>query len=362
MGSDTATASSVTVNSATSLTAKIKIPGGAPAGQYSLRVSDSTTGNILDSLSFAFNVVAVPPPASITVYPDTGAASTTFEVTITGQYTNFQPTSQVSGYINIDLKSGMTSIWHTHPDSVLSATSMTASLSLLDSLPAGTYDLEVSSLSSQPPYDYHTPFYVIPFSIILPERNSGQPLSIVPVKVHAGGAHFIDNNGGTMLDVTDVQLIHGQTSIPGQNITVASDTSLSADFMIPADAPMGSYSLRIVEPGTGRIILSNGAFTVEANAGVEDPGNPVADLTSFTVSPNPSGGHVFLKFSLARPENVRLTMTDALGRVVTTLSNGMLQPGSKSFEWANDDAATGSYFYELVAGKTMLVGRVIVQR
>jgi hypothetical protein len=347
------------VYAANRLTAPIAIPPNAPAGYYDVRVD-----NPLDSFLGVqlFRVLAGPPP-SISATPDTGAASTTFDVTIIGQNTNFHPTGNVSefGLDNIDLSLGQSIMVHTNPTVVTSSTSMRFSLALPESLAAGIYDLRVSAPNEQPPFDFHIPFYVIPLNLILPNRNSGQPLSIVPVDVHAGGGHFNYYNGPVVLSVTDLQLIHGQVSIPGSSISVTSDTSLTANFSIPADAPVGSYDLRIVEPGTGRIILSKGRFTVES-AGVGNIGLAASDVTSFTVSPNPSGGHIFVKFSLTRPENVRLTITDELGRTVSTLSSGMLQSGSMSFEWVNDDVANGNYFYQLVTGESTRVGRVVVRR
>jgi hypothetical protein len=72
--------------------------------------------------------------------------------------------------------------------------------------------------------------------------------------------------------------------------------------------------------------------------------------------PNPTQDRTSVLFTLARPEFVRLTVTDAGGRRVRTLHEGMMLAGEHSMDWdgRSDHAAkvpAGVYFIHLTTSQ-----------
>jgi hypothetical protein len=80
--------------------------------------------------------------------------------------------------------------------------------------------------------------------------------------------------------------------------------------------------------------------------------------------PNPSGGRVALRFSLAAPAAVRLELLDCAGRHVRTLAEGERAAGEHAVAWdgATDDGravAPGLYFARLVTPGAESVRRIV---
>jgi hypothetical protein len=79
-------------------------------------------------------------------------------------------------------------------------------------------------------------------------------------------------------------------------------------------------------------------------------------LTAATASaleqnyPNPFNPTTTVRFSIAHARPVDLTIMDVLGRVVTTLVHGTVQPGTYAVDWNASDHASGMYFAVLRAG------------
>jgi len=83
--------------------------------------------------------------------------------------------------------------------------------------------------------------------------------------------------------------------------------------------------------------------------------------------PNPFRQQATIRFALARPAAVRLSIYDVGGRRVATLIEGPLLAGEHRRVWdGRDDAgrvvAGGAYFYRLEAGSWRAAGRVLKLR
>ena len=63
--------------------------------------------------------------------------------------------------------------------------------------------------------------------------------------------------------------------------------------------------------------------------------------------PNPFNPNTKIKFQIAKSGNAMLTIYDALGREVTRLVNGQLQPGTYETQWEASNYPSGIYFYKL---------------
>lgn len=87
---------------------------------------------------------------------------------------------------------------------------------------------------------------------------------------------------------------------------------------------------------------------------VDDLLGPEARLLS-PAWPNPSRGHVSIRFRLPRAGRVTLEMFDAAGRRVATLLDRHMEPGWKDVVWdgahgSSEPVPTGSYVCRLRAG------------
>lgn len=81
--------------------------------------------------------------------------------------------------------------------------------------------------------------------------------------------------------------------------------------------------------------------------------------------PNPFNPSTTFKYSISRPSHVRLQVFDELGRPVTTLVEGYLQPGNYETEWNGKtssglQAATGAYFYQLTSDQSVQAKKMIM--
>jgi hypothetical protein len=68
--------------------------------------------------------------------------------------------------------------------------------------------------------------------------------------------------------------------------------------------------------------------------------------------PNPFNPSTTLRFSVSHERPLRLTIADVLGRVVATLVNATMQPGTYSVEWNAADLPSGMYIAVLRAGNS----------
>ena len=92
--------------------------------------------------------------------------------------------------------------------------------------------------------------------------------------------------------------------------------------------------------------------------------------TVFTLSqntPNPFNPSTAIAFALSRPERVRLTVYDALGREVALLASGNFSAGSHTVRWEGRDGrgnavSSGVYLYRLEAGGKSEVRKMLLAR
>ena len=76
--------------------------------------------------------------------------------------------------------------------------------------------------------------------------------------------------------------------------------------------------------------------------------------------PNPFNPTTNFEFSIPQTEFVNLTIYDAMGRVVETLHNGELKPGTYEAEWNASNFPSGVYFYKLSANSFIETKKMIL--
>jgi parallel beta-helix repeat protein len=83
--------------------------------------------------------------------------------------------------------------------------------------------------------------------------------------------------------------------------------------------------------------------------------------------PNPFNPRVSLRFTLARRSHVTVQIFDIRGRWVRTLMDEGLEPGPYAPEWDGTTAdlraaASGTYFYRIVAGRQQETGKILLAK
>ena len=78
--------------------------------------------------------------------------------------------------------------------------------------------------------------------------------------------------------------------------------------------------------------------------------------------PNPSAGYALLDFSLPRKADVRLAVTDWLGRTVAVLAEGEHPAGRHTTEYSFGNLPPGIYFYRLTTGGFDQTKRLIITK
>lgn len=171
--------------------------------------------------------------------------------------------------------------------------------------------------------------------------------SIVPNSAIQGETKIVTITGQNTLwagTVPVVKLIHNGatvTEIIGQNITVASNTSLTARFEIPTTAPIGQYLLQV-----GSINLSN-AFTVTLLSNIATVYAP-----NVSIYPNPATETLYVETDKAS----RIRILDLSGRTLHELVALDSKTGISLKQMK-----AGTYIVEVVSENTRNIQKFVVK-
>jgi O-Glycosyl hydrolase len=141
-----------------------------------------------------------------------------------------------------------------------------------------------------------------------------------------------------------------RTAISGASINVVQNAAEDSTTVI-------QYSAALYNAATNALLdsLSSGAtntvqFANVAITGVEKAGTSVPrDYSLEQNYPNPFNPSTIIRFTVANPDNVSLSVYDILGRMIATLVDQRLSPGTYQVNW-NPNVASGVYFYRLHSG------------
>ena len=233
------TVNSVTVNSATSLTANISIANGAQLGTRDVTVTTGGT-SVVGSGLFTVNVAEAQQLLSVT--PSTGLQGQTLSVTIAGSNTTFTAGSTASFGAGITVNSV----------SFVSATSLNANITIATNAAVGPRDVTVTTDGT--PLTGSGLFTV-----------TAPPATILTVTPSTG------QQGQQGLQVTIIganTIFSAQSNVSfGSGVTVTalsigSPTSLTATINIAAGAALGPRDVTITTNGTP--VTGSGMFSVTA--------------------------------------------------------------------------------------------------
>jgi hypothetical protein len=76
--------------------------------------------------------------------------------------------------------------------------------------------------------------------------------------------------------------------------------------------------------------------------------------------PNPFNPSTAISYQLSAISQVRLGVYDLLGREVATLVDGRMEAGTHKVVWNASGFASGTYFYRLQCGESVLVRKLVL--
>ncbi len=91
---------------------------------------------------------------------------------------------------------------------------------------------------------------------------------------------------------------------------------------------------------------------------VDDSGSLPNGYALHPAYPNPFNAATTISFAVPIATKIDLVVYDILGREVTTLYNGSVNPGFHRVTWNADDQPSGVYFYRLTTGDSEATGRM----
>lgn len=85
-----------------------------------------------------------------------------------------------------------------------------------------------------------------------------------------------------------------------------------------------------------------------------------AELMNMDIFPNPAKMHTTIRYFANKPGEVSLTIRNAQGKTVKTLSGGYMDAGKNEFKISLDGLKAGTYFYTLAQGGKTITRQVLV--
>jgi len=144
-----------------------------------------------------------------------------------------------------------------------------------------------------------------------------------------------------------------------ENLAPAASKTFTIRFTPTAEGTLNTYLvLNSNARSSHDTIVVQGAGIKVVSTGPLQPAPGV--ITLHENYPNPFHASTTIRYDLESSGAVRLTVHDALGRVVTTLVDEMQRPGSYHVPWSPVQAVPGVYYLVLRAGAAVVYGKMVV--
>ncbi|MBS1914493.1 MAG: T9SS type A sorting domain-containing protein [Bacteroidetes bacterium] len=228
--------------------------------------------------------------------------------------------------------------------------------------PYGSVDLTVQRLG-----------FTVEVTVGRPSQNcAGFGICRVRILLDATAKH---GTGSTVLSAENdapalMSAENGMITMELESVPASSDSVLHIDAPLTLDSSVAAVlGYNTIVPGEYAVDYSsnpNGTVQMFARnaeiSGVEEA-QTGGSVEHSMVAPNPSHGTTTIRFSLAKPQAVTVTLTDARGNVVATLANGtMMNAGDASVEFDAAALPNGIYFYAIRSGSSLETGRLVVAK
>lgn len=286
-----------------------------PGSTQNVTVSISAKGMVVSS--FADNIVinnndpynnpknvpitlTVDGPNLTSISPNSAIQGQSLSVSITGQNTSFR-VSQASSTIdvsNVWLNQGLSTINATNV-TVFSATLLQANFTIPNAANVGSWNINVEQPVGKGVVTRYGGFTVIAkpvptiVSVSPSTATQGQTL---PVSITGQNTSFRVVQASSTVDANHVWLNLGLSVINATSVTVSSATYLTANFTIPASAPIGYWNVNVEQPlGLGTVSAS-GWFYINIGSSI-----PTPRIIYVRDVPNDNGKQVYVRWRVDVP-------------------------------------------------------------
>ncbi len=342
------TVNSVTVNSATTLTANISVASGALSGSdYGFVVNTTADGYLfLDSV---FTVVGSSGGIINTVSPSSGNRGQTLNVTITGTNCNFD---QGSNTVYLFSQGSSTTQLTVNNVTAQSANTIVANISIPTNADPGLYDLMVDN--SQNGFVTKDGAFTVISNVSLASISPNQGKQGVTLNVTITGINTSFMQGSNTISFFS-------SGSPTADITVTqastvSDGALTATLQIGANATPGVYDL-VVNSVYDGILSINNAFTVldSISTGLNKSGSK-----QFSIYPNPAHDFVQIVSKGGSAEELSVSLMDIGGRVLVK-EQLITENGQANFRFGETRLSNGLYFMKIESKEGVTISRILIQ-
>ena len=163
---------------------------------------------------------------------------------------------------------------------------------------------------------------------------------------------------GTFQALRTKEVSISETTYPG--VPATKDTSTYYSWMTKE-----GYQIDITtkdrNPGSGSIPITTITYSylVAGSTGIADQWISLpTDYKLYQNYPNPFNPTTAISFSLPKAGDVTLKVFDALGKELATLASGEHAAGLHTFHWSGEGYPSGIYFYRLMIGGRLQVGKM----
>jgi agmatine/peptidylarginine deiminase len=215
------------------------------------------------------------------------------------------------------------------------------------------------------------------------------------ITIPAGGGSFeyftqvenLENNPITFDFWVDITLPNGTNTGPifyRERINLSALATIGREMqqLVPASAPAGTYSYHGYVGSYLPLVISEEASFNFTKTGVPDMANAGEIWTlqgwdeaisavacnipeSFTLAqnyPNPFNAETKIVFTLREIAPVTLNVFNVQGQLISTLYEGISNPGEYSVVWNAGDAPSGVYFYTLKIGRETSTKKCVLMK
>lgn len=171
-------------------------------------------------------------------------------------------------------------------------------------------------------------------------------------------------DGSILFSVEELRLTQKITGKASCSCTVPQHLS---DKSHAPETDGSSAGMLIIRPGPGDLYQVYADGSRPTATSVEPPVVAGGAAWLAPAIPNPTGRGTVLKFYVPRAESVRLSIYDAAGRKLRSLSDGTVEAGVHQYPWdGRDDSgasvASGIYFVRLTVGGELFTKSVAVRQ
>ena len=201
------------------------------------------------------------------------------------------------------------------------------------------------------------------FAVQFVNQNTGWAVGLKPqsviIKTTDGGNTWSNqyHNHTTNWELYDINMINENTGwIVGDGGVIVKTTNGGINWRAQVNPYSGNpiFAVRFSGPDTGYAVCSSGRVLKTVNGGgpVGIPGTLTEMVPTFMLYqnfPNPFNPVTKIRYAMPRSTYVKLTVIDALGREVETLTDKTLNPGTYETPFDASHYPSGIYYYRLTA-------------